>query len=214
VVIRQVRRSVLSRTFEFLYDAGRWVYDPLTAVFFGPAWHNWRRTVVPWVGSGPVLEIACGTGQLLPELAQRSSLVVGFDRSKSMLEPARRNANCHNVHLVTADASAIPFADESFKSVVSTFPASFIASEDVLDDIARILEPGGHFVVVVSARFTKLQWKRPFIHPILRLAYGSTKSMNRWPDEMLNHPRMPGEWQDLGTPEGEAFVWIATRVTE
>jgi ubiquinone/menaquinone biosynthesis C-methylase UbiE len=211
VIITRVRRSVLSRLFEFMYSAGRWLYDPLTAAFFGPAWHNWRRTVLPWVGSGPVLEIACGTGQLLQELAKRSTFVVGFDQSLPMLTPAARRSDWNTIHVVNADACSIPFEDRSFQTVVSTFPASFVTRHDVLNEVARVLKPGGHFVVVVSARFTRFQWKRPFIHPVLRAAYGSSKSMNRWPQDLLHHPLLPGEWQDLRTPEGEAFVWIATR---
>ncbi len=187
------------------------MYDPLTAVFFGPAWHNWRRTALPWVGPDRTLEIACGTGQLLPELASRASFVAGFDRSQSMLNPARRRSTRDSIAVLQADAKSIPFRDGSFDTVVSTFPASFISSRSVLDEVARVLSPGGRFVVVVSARFTRFQWKRPFIHPILRLAYGSASSMNRWPEDLLSHPEMPGEWRDLETPEGEAFVWVAVK---
>jgi ubiquinone/menaquinone biosynthesis C-methylase UbiE len=168
--------------------------------------------VLPWVSSGPVLDIACGTGQLLPELASRSLHVVGFDRSASMLRSAAKNIRRENVSILQADAHEIPFADGTFDTVVSTFPASFIAQREVLNEISRILKPGGHFAVVVSARFTRFQWKRPFIHPILRIAYGSASSMNRWPDHLLSHPDLPGEWLDLRTPEGEAFVWIATKM--
>ncbi|MEX2426002.1 MAG: class I SAM-dependent methyltransferase [Thermomicrobiaceae bacterium] len=212
-MITRVRRSILTRIFQVMYGLGEWIYDPLTAVFFGPAWHNWRRTVIPFVGNGPVLEIACGTGQLLPELNSRSSLVVGIDYSDSMLRPARRRVIRSGVEaeIVQADARRIPFVDGTFETVVSTFPASFLANESTLDEIARVLRPGGRLVVVVSARFTNFQWRRPLIHPILRLAYGSTSSMNRWPDDMLSHPELPGEWQDLRSPEGEAFVWIARK---
>jgi ubiquinone/menaquinone biosynthesis C-methylase UbiE len=212
VVFARMRRGVLKRLFGGLYRTGRWVYDPLTSVFFGQAWHNWRRTVLPFVGTGPALEIACGTGQLLLELASRSSYVVGFDRSKSMLRPAWSRARSPRISIVLADATQLPFGDHMFESVVSTFPASFIASQSVLDEVSRVLKPGGRFVVVVSARFTRFQWKRPFIHPILRVAYGSHSSMNRWPQDLLQHPLLPGDWQDLRTPEGEAFVWIATKI--
>ena len=214
VVIRKARRAILGRLFRFLYWSGQWVYDPLTSIFFGPAWHNWRQTVLPWVGPGRTLEIGCGTGQLLPELAQRSEFVAGIDQSQSMLAAAKRNGVPAGAAICKADAHALPFRDQSFTSVVSTFPANFIGAQSTLDEVARVLEPGGSFVVVVSARYTRFQWRRPFIHPILRLAYGSTSSMNRWPADLLEHPLMPGEWQDLRTPEGESFVWAARRESE
>jgi ubiquinone/menaquinone biosynthesis C-methylase UbiE len=212
VVFARLRRGALKRLFVGLYRTGQWVYDPLTSVFFGQAWHNWRRTVLPFVGPGAALEIACGTGQLLPELASRSSYVVGFDRSESMLQPAKKRARGPKISLVMADATTLPFGNSAFETVVSTFPANFIASDSVLEEVSRVLMPGGRFVVVVSARFTRFQWKRPFIHPILRVAYGSHSSMNRWPKDLLKHPLLPGDWQGLRTADGEAFVWIATRI--
>jgi ubiquinone/menaquinone biosynthesis C-methylase UbiE len=212
VIVHKARRFVLTRLFRFLYWSGQWVYDPLTALFFGPAWHNWRRTVLPWVGPGPTLEIGCGTGNLLPEISARSRFVVGMDRSSSMLSAAVRNGIPKNSELCLADATILPFLDGVFDSVVSTFPANFIAAPKTLDEIARVIRPGGAFVVVVSARFTRFQWKRPFIHPVLRIAYGSASSMNRWPETLMHHELLPGEWQDLRTPEGEAFVWLAHRV--
>ncbi len=213
VLMQNARKAILGRLFRFLYWSGQWVYDPLTSAFFGPAWHNWRRTVLPWVGPGPTLEIGCGTGQLLPDLKARSDFVVGLDRSSSMLAAANRNGVAAGTAICVADASEIPFVDGSFTTVVSTFPANFISARNTLDEVARVLKPGGAFVVVVSARFTRFQWRRPFIHPVLRLAYGSTSSMNRWPADMMQHPLLPGEWQDLRTPEGEAFVWVARRVS-
>jgi ubiquinone/menaquinone biosynthesis C-methylase UbiE len=212
-MFRKIRRVVLTRLFSILYDTGRWAYDPLTRVFFGSAWHNWRRTVLPFTGPDRTLELACGTGQLIPEIAERSSFTVGLDYSDSMLEPALKRIRESNLNasIVRSDARALPFEDASFDAVVSTFPASFIANERTLNEIARVLRPGGKFAVVVSARFTRFQWKRPFVHPVLRIAYGSTRSMNRWSDDLLAHPLMPGEWQDLRTPEGEAFVWIARK---
>jgi ubiquinone/menaquinone biosynthesis C-methylase UbiE len=212
-MLRSVRRSVLTRVFDQLYNAGRWAYDPLTRVFFGNAWHNWRRTVLPFTGPGATLEIACGTGALLPEIARRSELTVGLDYSSAMLDRAKDRvlASGMSASVIRGDARSLPFEDEVFDAVVSTFPASFIASQRALDEIARVLKSGGMFAVVVSARFTRFQWSRPFVHPVLRVAYGSSHSMNRWSDELLFHPLMDGDWQDLRTPEGEAFVWLARK---
>jgi ubiquinone/menaquinone biosynthesis C-methylase UbiE len=208
--IARVRRRILTRVFDLLYGMGAWVYDPLTTVFFGPEWHRWRRTVLPSVSPGPVLEIGCGTGRLLSELQQRAGFAVGLDLSASMLRAANRRRT-GNYRLVRADGTRLPFRDSSFQTVVSTFPASYIARASTLDEISRVLDTGGQFVVVVSARFDRFQWPRPFIHPILRLAYGSTRSMNRWPDDLLAHSDLPGAWHDLPTKNGTAFVWIAEK---
>jgi SAM-dependent methyltransferase len=208
--ISRIRRRILSRLFDLLYRMGAWIYDPLTVVFFGPEWHRWRSTVLQSVVPGPVLEIGCGTGKLLPELQRRSGFAVGLDLSKSMLRAANRRRT-GTYQLVRADGTRLPFRDSSFQTVVSTFPASYIARASTLEEIARVLDTGGQFVVVVSARFDRFQWRRPFIHPILRLAYGSARSMNRWPDDLLAHPELPGDWHDLSTKSGTAFVWVAEK---
>jgi ubiquinone/menaquinone biosynthesis C-methylase UbiE len=206
-----MRRSILGSIFQLLYRAGHWAYDPLTTIFFGPEWHRWRRTILPWVNDGTTLELNCGTGQLLDDLNERSDFVVGLDLSSSMLDAARKQKHSDSISLVRASGSILPFRDETFNSVVSTFPASYIAKQQTLDEISRVLRPGGFFLVVASARFKRFQWKRPFIHPILRVAYGSQQSMNRWPSTILEHPQLPGQWHDLPTREGCAFVWIARK---
>lgn len=209
--IRGLRRGVLTRLFNLLYGLGRWIYDPLTRVFFGPEWHRWRQTALPWVLPGRTLEIGCGTGQLLADLSCRSAYVAGIDLSWSMLQPAGKKADRAGAGLVQASGTSLPFRSDAFQTVVSTFPAGYLARRAALDEVARVLAPGGRLIVVASARFTRFQWRRPFIHPVLRLAYGSTKSMNRWPENMLAHPMLPGAWHELSTEQGEAFVWIATR---
>lgn len=212
--VRNIRRRLLGGLFDLIYRLGRWVYDPLTRVFFGREWHRWRQTILPWVSGRRTLEIGCGTGELLEDLAERSPIVVGMDLSASMLAPARAEARGVGAALVRGSGRTLPFRDDTFDTVVTTFPAGYIARPDTLDEIARVLRPGGHFLAVVSARFTRFQWRRPFIHPILRVAYGSSHSMNRLPQDWLGHRSMPGCWHALPTPEGEAFVWIAQRSSQ
>lgn len=48
---------------------------------------------------GPVLELACGTGQFLPAIARAGLRVVGLDRSSAMLEEARRRAEREGVQV-------------------------------------------------------------------------------------------------------------------
>jgi ubiquinone/menaquinone biosynthesis C-methylase UbiE len=200
---------MLGALFDALYWAGYWLYDPLTAIFFGPEWHRWRQTVLPLIPAGPVLEIGCGTGQLLPELQRKSGYAVGIDLSESMLAAARRRFSGSG--LVRASGSQLPFGNQAFQAVVTTFPAGYIAGDDTLAEIARVLRPGGVFAAVVSARFDRFQYRRPLIHPILRIAYGSSRTMNRWPDDLLAHSALDGAWHDIPTPQGTAFVWVARK---
>ena len=74
-----------------LYEAAAWLFS-------NGEWHTWRRQAVVMLagqatatGVRPrILEVGCGTGALLAELSAAGSLVVGLDRSASMLHAAAR----------------------------------------------------------------------------------------------------------------------------
>jgi len=65
-----------------------------------------------------VLDLACGTGRLLPFLAKSSSEVIGLDISSGMLAVSKRKSRgFQNVHLVRGDAENLPFNKEIFDVV-------------------------------------------------------------------------------------------------
>ena len=63
-----------------------------------------------------MLDVACGTGSLTPYLG---SEVTGLDQSEAMLEVARQRAP--RADFVRGDALRMPFADNSFDRVFSSF---------------------------------------------------------------------------------------------
>jgi ubiquinone/menaquinone biosynthesis C-methylase UbiE len=95
-----------------------------------------------------VLDLGCGTGQLAHRLrlTNAHARVVGCDFSAGMLRAAR--ARDRRVAWVQGDALHLPFARAAFDAVVSTqafhwFPDQAAA----LQEIARVLRPGGAFVL-------------------------------------------------------------------
>jgi ubiquinone/menaquinone biosynthesis C-methylase UbiE len=90
--------------------------------------------------SGPVeraLDLGTGTGVGAQEIRERfaDADVVGADISAEMLAEARKNAP--EITFVQADASDLPFDDESFDLVAHSNMIPF------LDEVARVLRPGG-----------------------------------------------------------------------
>ncbi|MDI3341022.1 MAG: class I SAM-dependent methyltransferase [Sphaerobacter sp.] len=192
--------------FEHLYRHPR-LYELVAWAAFGGEWHRWRQTVLRAVGAGRVLDLGCGTGALLPELNARA-VAIGLDRSPSMLRAARRRASGR---LVRADARALPFRDGTFTTVVSAFPAPFILSRETLEEIARVLRPGGRFVVVIGGEITAWQgWRRP-IGVLVRQFYGARDPNSEIPGVPLHHAAFEGTWEIVLTPRGRAVVWTATR---
>ncbi len=105
-----------------------------------------------------VLEVGCGAAQCSRWLVKQGADVVAFDLSRRQLEHARRIDDALGqppLRLVQADATVIPFADESFDIACSAFGAvPFVAdSAAVMREVARVLRPGGRWVFAVTHPF-------------------------------------------------------------
>ena len=93
----------------------------------------------PIANVGPTLDLACGSAPLWPVRDWRDW--VGIDRSWAELERAsERGARA----LVDGDATSLPFRSGSFQSVVCSMAIMLLQPLDaVLDEIYRVLQPGG-----------------------------------------------------------------------
>ena len=100
-----------------------------------------------------LLDLACGTGRHSAALAIGGFDVVGIDLSAPLLERAReRPVDGASFRIVRGDMRRLPFADGSFGAVTSLFTSFgyFPTREEdgrVLSGIARVLEPGGRFLL-------------------------------------------------------------------
>lgn len=136
----------------------------------------WRKRAAAIVKSwNPkrVLDVATGSGDLARtiEVALPEAEVTGADFSPEMLEVAR---GLGSQRLVEADALALPFKDAEFEAVTVAFGLRNMASwEGALQEMARVLSPGGH-ILVLDFSVPPLPLRaiyRPYLHHILpRLA--------------------------------------------
>jgi len=98
-----------------------------------------------------VLDIGCGTGHLLRELAARlpgAEALVGIDPAPGMIEAARRAAFDSRVAFDSGVAERLPFADGSFDLVVTTTSFDHWTDQRAgLVESARVLVGGGQFVL-------------------------------------------------------------------
>jgi ubiquinone/menaquinone biosynthesis C-methylase UbiE len=74
------------------------------------------KKLISFSKSDVVLDLGCGTGIIIPEIAKQVKLVVGMDYSKGMLEKAPKP---ENAIYVLGDAAEIPFEDKYFDKAVS-----------------------------------------------------------------------------------------------
>jgi ubiquinone/menaquinone biosynthesis C-methylase UbiE len=96
-----------------------------------------------------VLEISCGRGGGANYMATTlaAGLVIGLDQTESALTFCRRRYDAPHVHFVCGDATALPFADDSFDAVVNV-EASHCYPDAALffAEVRRVLRPGGRFL--------------------------------------------------------------------
>jgi SAM-dependent methyltransferase len=93
-----------------------------------------------------VLDVACGTGNAAIPAARAGARVTGLDLVPELLEGGRRKAAAERVEVewVEGDAEELPFADDSFHRVLSTFGHMFAPRHQrAADEMARTCREGG-----------------------------------------------------------------------
>jgi ubiquinone/menaquinone biosynthesis C-methylase UbiE len=93
-----------------------------------------------------VLDMACGTGALSRRLTEEGFCVTGLDFSFGSLCYLARSDRA--IRLIQADAAALPFDQGSFDVVLCMGAwRHFTEPQRVLDEVHRVLRPGGAFLV-------------------------------------------------------------------
>ncbi len=100
---------------------------------------------------GSVLDVACGPGILSAAIAKSARDVVAFDLTPRMLKKAAQRcseAGVDNVTFREGNAAELPFADAAFDAVVTRLSVHhFDRPSRVIEEIFRVLRPGGSFVI-------------------------------------------------------------------
>jgi ubiquinone/menaquinone biosynthesis C-methylase UbiE len=99
-----------------------------------------------------VLDVGCGTGYLLRELASRypdGEQLVGIDAAPAMVKAANAIAQDDRLTFVAGVAEQIGYPDETFNLIVSTTSFDHWSDQQAgLRECARVLCPGGRLVLV------------------------------------------------------------------
>ena len=122
------------------------------AKFYGPFMkHNWKLYDVICERMRPgltrdmnVLELACGSGQLSFRLAGAVRLWEATDFSENMIAEVRKQPRSSRLHFSVQDATALPYAPDSFDTVVISNALHIMPRPELaLAEIRRVLKPGG-----------------------------------------------------------------------
>jgi phosphatidylethanolamine/phosphatidyl-N-methylethanolamine N-methyltransferase len=129
-------------------------WAPFYDLVFGAVFEQGRQAAIRAAEriGGRILEVGVGTGISLPDY-NKSSRLVGVDLSEPMLRKAQKRVTelgLHNVEgLALMDAERLAFPDASFDVIVAQHVITTVPHpEATLDEIARVLKPGGEIVLV------------------------------------------------------------------
>lgn len=125
--------------------------DPWTALAdeWAASWGGFadpaRAALLDATGAGPgtrLLDVGCGTGELLARAAARGAAAAGADVAPGMVARARRAAPGAEVRV--ADAGDLPWPDGAF-DVVAAVNVLHLADDPgaAVAEAARVLAPGG-----------------------------------------------------------------------
>ena len=148
-----------------MFDRIAGVYDLMNAVMTAGMHQRWRERAVDLAGVRPgasALDVATGTGDLAVALKRRvgpDGEVVASDFSERMLELARRKAA--DVRFEWGNALELPYPDAAFDAATVGFGArNFADLGRGIAEMARVVRPGGHVVVleITTPTQSPLSW--------------------------------------------------------
>jgi len=107
-----------------------------------------------------VLELGCGYGRILPQLAQKAGGVIGIDTSLASLQLAREMfGGISNYHLLCMDAVQLAFRDRIFDCVVciqNGISVFSVNQQDLVRESLRVTKPGG---MVLFSSYSDRFWE-------------------------------------------------------
>lgn len=176
-------------------------YDLMNDVLTVGITRLWRvatvRAVAPRKGMR-VLDLAAGTGTSSAALAEQGAHVVAADFSNGMLDEGRkRQAGNTRIEFVWADATELPFEDNSFDAATISFGLRNVDRPQVaLAEMLRVTKPGGRVVIcefstpAAAIRAPYTWYSRQVLPRVAGLVTGSkqayeylNETIEQWPDQ-------------------------------
>ncbi len=187
---RRILPALLRVFFYLLYNQFAWIYDWFAGIVSIGKWKGWVLTVLPYLNGHRILEMGHGPGHLQLELQKKNVEVVGLDRSYHMGRVAfkRMKSTGFLPLLVNGYAQLLPFADQVFNQVVATFPTEYILDLVTLNEVWRVLAPGGALVVIPVAWITGNRWFERMAAWLFRFSGQAPE----WDDHTLEPVRTAG----------------------
>ena len=197
----------MSRVWDGVFSA---IYDPLLWVGERAGLAQ-RRAELLHQARGQVLELGAGTGLNLPHYPDRLEELVLTEPSPPMVAKLERRAKRSETpsSVMKAEAERLPFEDDRFDTVVSTLVLCTVDEpRQAIDEIARVLRPGGKLLFLEHVRSDSrrlARWQDRLHRPWHAFAAGC--NANRATVDMLRDSELRVE-----TVEHDRWSWMPALV--
>lgn len=205
----QTRRSeALARARSFDDWAARWNWLYEAGIAALPVAGRRLLKVIPQIRGPRVLEVSFGTGYLMERYAGKFE-TTGLDIHPDMLARTRKRlaAKGLSANLVQGDAQKMPFADDSFETLINTDAFTLYPdSHKAMAEFHRVLVPGGRLVLLEYDYPTNRNWlgmQLMALPRLLKMPYVAFP-------ELLTKTGFTFEDHPVGMA-GMLHMWVATK---
>lgn len=117
---------------------------------------GWLRDTLGMGSNKRVVDLGAGTGKFTAHLVRTGADVIAVEPVQPMLDELRRSYP--SVRAKAGSATRIPLDDESADAVFCAQAFHWFASSETLDEIKRVLKPGGTLGLIWNIRDETVDW--------------------------------------------------------
>lgn len=155
-ILNRLMSSFLRFFFYLIYKPLAWAYDWVAFTVSVGNWQSWILSVLPELQGPAILELGHGPGHLQKAALEKGHWACGLDESKQMGRIAARRLRDSGLkpNLVNARSQCLPFTGSSYSQIVATFPTEYLIDAGTLEEVWRVLCPGGTLIILPVAWIT------------------------------------------------------------
>jgi demethylmenaquinone methyltransferase/2-methoxy-6-polyprenyl-1,4-benzoquinol methylase len=132
-----------------MFDNVAGQYDRLNRLLSLGLDRFWRRRMIEKIEGQTLLDLACGSGDVLQQANGSVDSSFGLDFSHSMLHEANRKLNSVESHLTQGDALNLPYNSGTADVVTCAFGVrNFADRPEAFREVNRVLKTGGKFLIL------------------------------------------------------------------
>ena len=206
--------AFLRLAFHLFYNSFAFTYDFVSAIVSRGQWRAWTRAALPHIVGARVLEIPCGTGNLLLDLRAAGYAPIGADLSAAMLNITRgkfRRAPV-DAKILRVRAQVLPFPNRAFDSITMTFPPGFARDPRAFAELHRVLDNGGRLIWVDAGRLLPRDGISRLLNAALDAVGGSGIAFEDFACEMLARAGFASKIERVQDDTSVVIVVIAVKV--